>query len=556
MSDHLTSGFVLSAELCSTLEGVLVRGLGTNGTVLQQSHTNANGKWQLDSSDEVFEHVEFSKEGFATKKVPISDLTNKIRLLEDRLIGYSNRMRCTQGESVEVFAHCSEPYKAQLVRFGQERKAIGIATEHPPKTQSVPDEFFVDKGLSWEVCFSIQVPADASPGLFGIELSTDSERYVIPLVVSMKETPRSPAYRLLVLASTNTWTSYNIWGGRSRYRNYEEISPSVTNVLTRTVKDPPIKHLIKSLIKKVSPDLFNAIIRILRKPKVLPQWCYSPLSLDRPYTNCNIQSASPTAPFNSHLAEAEWRVLAWLEREGITYDYAADRTLDDPNFELAKYDAVVLSTHCEYWSKSMFDKLRDAHYRHGLWVLNLSGNAIYREVAFKSSRSQQMKSANYQMVNDEISPLLGIFYPSSQLDFRTCAPYRAFTPDHWVFSECNWPDSNKTFGHKTLNTNADMPSPFFHMGSVRPELPLLGEGASGWEMDKSAKENGFHHIAKGMNKKGGADMVVRDAEGSRGGVFSASSITFGGSLLVDSICSRAVKNVLTKALRSEKNAHG
>jgi hypothetical protein len=49
-----------------------------------------------------------------------------------------------------------------------------------------------------------------------------------------------------------------------------------------------------------------------------------------------------------------------------------------------------------------------------------------------------------------------------------------------------------------------------------------------------------------MNSRGGADMVVREPEGSRGGVFSASSITFTGSLLVDYVCSEITRTVLKK----------
>ena len=63
----------------------------------------------------------------------------------------------------------------------------------------------------------------------------------------------------------------------------------------------------------------------------------------------------------------------------------------------------------------------------------------------------------------------------------------------------------------------------------------------------------FELVAKGMNPDGGADMVVREPSRTRGGVFSASSIVFGGSLSVDETCSAIVKNVLKRALSGHIN---
>src|ERR1019366_6701557 len=90
------------------------------------------------------------------------------------------------------------------------------------------------------------------------------------------------------------------------------------------------------------------------------------------------------------------------------------------------------------------------------------------------------------------------------------------------------------------------------MDPSRPgESPGLdGHGASGWETDKlsDTAPRDITVIAKGLNPFGGADMVVREPQGSRGGMFSASSITFGGSLLVDGVASQLVKNVLARAM--------
>ncbi len=68
------------------------------------------------------------------------------------------------------------------------------------------------------------------------------------------------------------------------------------------------------------------------------------------------------------------------------------------------------------------------------------------------------------------------------------------------------------------------------------------------KLDKSAPKD-IKAVARGLNRIGGADMVVREPSGKRGGMFSASSIVFSGCLLIDNIASMIVKNVISKSLK-------
>jgi hypothetical protein len=97
-------------------------------------------------------------------------------------------------------------------------------------------------------------------------------------------------------------------------------------------------------------------------------------------------------------------------------------------------------------------------------------------------------------------------------------------------------------------------------GSLIGESGLNMGGASGWELDKIDrwhKPPGLVHLAKGTNAgRCGADMTYFLHPGG-GGVFSVGSITFGGSLAIDPVLSRMLKNVLAKFLRQqgESGAH-
>jgi len=84
----------------------------------------------------------------------------------------------------------------------------------------------------------------------------------------------------------------------------------------------------------------------------------------------------------THLAAGEWRLLAWLEREGYSYDIISGYELHNNPDPTNNYKAIILNTHCEYWSQHMFSKLKDFHEHNRGWILNISGNSIYREVDF------------------------------------------------------------------------------------------------------------------------------------------------------------------------------
>jgi N,N-dimethylformamidase len=83
----------------------------------------------------------------------------------------------------------------------------------------------------------------------------------------------------------------------------------------------------------------------------------------------------------------------------------------------------------------------------------------------------------------------------------------------------------------------------FGQASLHERVP---GGASGHETDKISPSSpaGTHLLAKGTNPDGGgADMAIVEAAG-RGAVFSAGSITWVSSILVDDAVSRITGNVL------------
>jgi hypothetical protein len=125
--------------------------------------------------------------------------------------------------------------------------------------------------------------------------------------------------------------------------------------------------------------------------------------------------------------------------------------------------------------------------------------------------------------------LLGVVY--TETGVMTAAPYRVLNAEHWAFAG-------------TGLANGDE----FGAASLHERIP---GGASGHETDKISPSSpvGIQHLAKGLNPDdGGADLIT--FETPRGGaVFSAGSICWPSSLLVDEAVSKITANVLRRFAR-------
>jgi len=544
---QVLQGRVCGAELCESLRGVKVFLSDPTGQERLASISGPDGSWTIKDRKEG-ETVKFTAPGYVDKyyddKPP-----ELVRLLEDKICAYQDKLWFVPGEVAAVRVHSPVSYTAVLFRYGIQKEIVSSLGKKDSQLQRVPDGKFVDFGPQWEESFKYQIPTDALPGLYSLALTDENGAcFAIPFVVSTPRGEYGERCRLLVLASTTTWHSYNVWGGRSRYRNFEDeessqFMPSRPNTIRARTE--------RFANRWVPQNILDVLRKVLGRPLQGEQsqsWRYNRLSITRPFPYCGLESDNVHEPFTSHLAAGEWRVLAWLEREGFKYDIVSGADLHENPDLLAHYDAVILSTHCEYWTREMFAGLKRHHENNGLWVLNLSGNSIYREIKFYGDGSICWRGLFHETCADE-SAVTGVRLCLNA--YGTCAPFKIKDPGHWVFQGLKLP-RNKKFGLKSLNTGVYVESPRYNPSRPGIKEGLLGSGASGWETDRITDTSApdVHIVAQGCNP-GGADMVVREPKGGRGGMFSASSIVFGGALLLDDVASGMVANVLTRSLQAK-----
>jgi N,N-dimethylformamidase len=481
--------------------------------------------------------VIIQKTGFGAKlsklSIPISG-PHHFRLLSDSLCGYAWPKFVRSGEKSEFRVHSVMAYKLELWRYGwvpEFIQALGWHDEHAPRAvmQVTPDGDYTQHGVQWnKVGYTNSVHSQfvAAPdrsGLYYFRASTASgERFSFPWIVA----PKKPKAKLAVLASNLTWNAYDSFGGRSNYIHADGL-PSTPTINSRCE------------LKRYSDAGFFT-------------WHaddYPPLSFDRPEPFSHIDfDEAITDPIEGrqacHLAPAEWRLLGWLEREKLEYDYYAETQLHDGTFDLSAYQVLLIAVHPEYWTRPMYERVKRWVFEQGGKLVYLGGNGLNCEVELFPDntmicRNEKIKGldlsglgghdSRYAIRHESEANLLGVvFTPTGAM---TGAPYRVVDGEHWVFENTHL-NTGDLFGEKSLHMRCP-------------------GGASGHETDKASTSSPthLHHLARGVNPdNGGAEMTIFDTA-SGGMVFSVGSINYVASLPVDDSISQITKNVLTRFLQ-------
>jgi hypothetical protein len=481
----------------------------------------------------------FAREGFVPKHLDV-DLAEgdrrQFRMLSDTIYGYAWPKWSRSGERTTLRVSSPRAWKAELWRYGREKEFVSLLgwwDEHGPRamTQILPDTDFTISGTCWNsegwttgAYFIPRVTAPDRSGLYYIHLSTAEGDFVsFPWVVA----PREPQARVAVVAGTNTWNSYNNFGGRSNYINVDALPPTPT-VNTRQ-------------------DLARYRVGT-GATQSAPNDDYAPLSFDRPEPACHVPLETQlddtlAGRVGSTLAPGTWRLLGWLERSSWAYDLYSDHQLHEGVLDLDAYSVVVLDNHPEYWSRLAYERLRDWVLERGGRLMYLGGNGIDCEIEFSGENgslaarhlTQQPDPSNpdeahlenrFHRTGEPSAKLLGVTFTSA--GEGTAAPYRVVDPSHWIFAGTGLAEGDE-FGAYTLHER-------------------VPGGASGHETDKRTPSSprDLQVIARGTNPDdGGAELIYYDAPGG-GAVFSTGSITYIPALLVDEHVSMITNTVLSR----------
>ena len=524
-------GYV-SDERYVALPDVQVEFEGERGVLEVRSSASGAVRLDLPAGDY---NVTLARDGYGSKRtrlpLPVAE-PHQFRLLKDCLLGYVWPKWVRSGEKSEFRVHSHEAYKLELWRYGRVQELIrpvGWYDEHGPRAtvQITPDGDYTQCGVQWNK-FGYTSPqhkqyiaAPARTGLYYFHARTSSGQFFsFPWIVA----PAMPRARIAVLASNITWNAYNNFGGRSNYIHPDRL-PATPTVNARL-----------ELKRYTDPQHLN-----------YDTDRYLPLSFERPEPICSIpEHEEITGPIEgraaSHIAPAEWRLLGWLERQNFDYDYWAETQLHFGQLPLDEYRVLILSTHPEYWSREMYDRVKSWVFDRGGRLIYLGGNGLNCEVQFtdestciyhnEDNRRLRDRTKGYEsrfhLRGESEASLLGVVYDDRGV--MTAAPYQVIDAKHWVFAGTGL-SNGSLFGESSQ-----------HM--------RIPGGASGHETDKTTPSSppGIQILARGLNPDhGGAEMTIYETA-SGGGAFSASSICWPSSLLVDENVSQITANVIRRFL--------
>lgn len=477
--------------------------------------------------------VTLQKEGFGGKRVRMQVGDREpyhFRLLSEKLLGYMWPKWVRAGESAEFRVHAPEAYKLELWRYGARKELVaplGWFDEHGPRpeVQLTPDGDYTQTGVRWNGRgyrlgqHPRTIAAPERSGLYFVHAKSESgEFFSFPWVVA----PERPRSSIAVLASNITWNSYNSFGGRSNYINPDRLPPE------------PTVSARQDLRRYTDPQFMG-----------YESDTYLPLSFDRPEPmNFVPEHEEPLDPVEGRIAcgvaPAEWRLLAWLEREGFDYDYYAETQFDAGLLDLNDYRVLVLSVHPEYWTAGMYERLKRWVFEGGGRLVYLGGNGLNCEVELVDSHGVVHHNGRYEELlrsgaesrfhlrRESEANLLGVVFTDTGI--MTGAPYRVLDETHWCFTE-------------TGLKNGDL----FGRNSQHQRCP---GGASGHEQDKRSPSSppNARLLAKGLNPQEGGAEIVHFGTPAGGEVFSVGSINWPCSVLVDEDVSQITKNVLRRFL--------
>ncbi|MDP7635288.1 MAG: carboxypeptidase regulatory-like domain-containing protein, partial [Candidatus Latescibacteria bacterium] len=373
-------GYV-SDERYVALPDVLLEFVSSEGESTQ-TRSRATGSVHADLAPGPYQ-VTLHSPGYGLKRVSMTVAENRpyqFRLLKDDLLGYMWPKWVQSGDRSEFRVHCDEAYKLELFRYGLGKEfiqPIGWYDEHGPgaTVQITPDGDYTQTGVQWNR-FGYTNPhhkqyltAPERSGLYYCHASTATGRFFsFPWIVA----PKTPRHSIAVLASNVNWNCYNNFGGRSNYIHPDRVPPTPTVNARLELK----RYTDGEHINYGTED-------------------YDPLSFDRPEPINHIPlEAGPKDPIEGraacHVAEAEWRLLSWMEQEGFEYDLWAETHLHFGQLNLDDYKVLVISTHPEYWSEEMYFAVKKWVFERGGKLMYLGGNGLNAKVEFLDDQTMKV----------------------------------------------------------------------------------------------------------------------------------------------------------------------
>ncbi len=429
------------------------------------------------------------------------------------IAGYTGHVSYAPGDSVTLHVSTSAPsFSAEFTRLGAERISVWKNETIPGKTHPIPENAS-SHGCDWPASITVPIPADWKSGYYHVTLTAEGANSSCYFILRESPDSKDPAPILLEL-STNTYNSYNNWGGFSLYA-------------------------------------YNGRNKIQG------------------------HRVSFLRPPSSQFANWEQPFVAWAEKNGIRLAFAANSDLEF-HPDILKNRRLVLSIgHDEYWSAPMRDHL-EAFIGAGGNVAFLSGNTCCWQVrseengnaltswkqsyqsdpVFKAGKGNALLSSlwSHHLIGRPENTLTGVgflwggYHKSHGQHMDGTGAFTTHRPDHWIFEGTDLKRGDLIGAKDTvvgyecdgceIDWRDDLPFPT-HSDGTPKNFEILATAPARWHPDdcewyEKWEKGREGHAVLGIYERGGTVVTTGStdwAHGLRGG---------------DPVVERITKNIIDK----------
>ena len=289
----------------------------------------------------------------------------------DDIEAYCGKLSYATDETVSLHVSTrSTAFDVTIQRWGAQRVTVWERADLVGTFHDVPADAD-QNGCGWPVTMEIPV------------LHWESGFYLVTLKAQGAATGRDIAHagfvvrpprgqhragRALLVLATNTWNSYNTWGGKSLYTGGKEVSfsrPFGRGMLCRPEVDRDDR--------KARPRRWGEDHDV------------EGMEFQRYRTAKNYPAAIGSTGWFTY----ERRFTEWAEAAGYELDFAVSSDLETPGI-LDDHDLVLSVGHDEYWSLDMRDTVEHFVAEGGTWA-SFSGNTMFWQVRLEETGTAVIK---------------------------------------------------------------------------------------------------------------------------------------------------------------------
>jgi len=338
-------------------------------------------------------------------------------------------------------------FSLEITRDGATETTVFKRDALDARWQETPDQCSVI-GCGWETSFEFKIVEDWPSGAYRITLRAEGRDgapitchhlFIVRPLIGRK------SGRVLQVAATGSWTSYNTWGGSNHYQGIT--GPNRDQYATTVSIDRPFCRGFVVL----PPDAPRVPLEIYAPMAVAPRYPHMEWAHANGYSKK--YASSGWASYDSHF-------FRWAERQGYAVDLASQHELHFNPEILDGYDCVVFVGHDEYWTWEMRDAV-DNYVERGGKAARFAGNFMWqtrledggkRQVCYKyRSRAEDpaYRSADPTRTSGSweaaeigrpgaatfgLNATRGLY-----VGWGGCAPrgargFPVYRPEHWAFS--------------------------------------------------------------------------------------------------------------------------